>query len=75
MKDTRNQYPLDQAINLGTVYPSEISWNNFKSNRQSLADKVNNGEIGEVIEIYDNNRGLEQFFAPDLNATWEYDFR
>ena len=74
MIDTRNQYPLDKALNLGTVYPSNASWELFEESRQKLADKVNNGELGKVIRVYHNNRGVEKFFAPDLNATWTYDF-
>jgi len=74
MKDTRNQYPLDQAVDLGTVYPSNVFWNAFAAKRQELADKVNGGDIGNVVTVYDNNRGKEQFFAPALNATWTYNF-
>ena len=74
MKDTRNEYPVAQAVNLGTVYPSKFSWEIFQSTRQDLADDVNGGEIGDVIKVYDNNRGIEEFFAPDLNATWRYNF-
>ena len=74
MKDTRNQYPLDQVINLGTVYPSEAYWKSFESSRQELADEVNGGELGKIITVFDNNRGVEQFFAPALNATWTYNF-
>jgi len=74
MKDKRNEYPLAQAVNLGTVYPSESSWEMFEKDRQKLADNVNEGDIGDVVTVYDNNRGIEEFFAPDLNATWKYNF-
>jgi len=66
---------LEQAFDLGTVYPCPTIWSDFTSRRQEYADSVNGGRVGEILKVYDNSRGLKEFFAPELNAKWRHDFQ
>jgi len=65
---------LENAVNLGTNYPSESAYNEFVAKRQAIADEVNGGDIGEVIRYEKNGKGVECFFAPSINARWKNDF-
>ena len=65
---------LENAVNLGTNYPSESAYNRFVAKRQAIADEVNGGEIGEVIRYETNGKGVECFFAPSINARWRNNF-
>ena len=48
---------LENAVNLGTNYPSESAYNEFVAKRQAIADEVNGGDIGEVIRYEKNGKG------------------
>ena len=70
-----NQIEIPENVtNLGTVYPSIFSCEDFEAKRQEIADKVNNGEIGRVTRISTNRRGVEEYYAPALNVIWKQDF-
>jgi hypothetical protein len=65
---------IENATDLGTVYPSETSWAAFTERRQKLADQVNGGDPGKKVRIHADGRGTERYFMPDINAVWTEQF-
>lgn len=72
MKDTRHNYDLDNADDLGIVWPDNSSFESLQLKLQDLADKRNNGVVTNARCIYDDNRNTEMFFNVELNAFWTY---
>ena len=68
------QSEIDNAPDLGTVWPDNDHYKSFRERKLKLARQRNNGNVGEVYLYSRNGRGIECFFAPDINAKWVENF-
>lgn len=64
----------DTYSDAGVMYPVPNGSDLVEARLQELADKYNNGEIGERVRVDWDNRGTEWFICPSIEAWYKTDY-